>query len=90
MHFRETPQAIKVGMEVDPSNQMLLFQASKSPTINSFLVTYKLLPILRDILWQPWHGGGEVGLAEENRWREVREAEGVGVYNRIRTESAGL
>lgn len=73
------------------SNQMLLFQASKSPIINNLLVTLQAasnaaLFSLEAVAWRV-RGGGWWRMAGSG---EVREAESVGAYNRISVESVRL
>lgn len=73
------------------SNQMLLFQASKSPIINNLLVTLQAasnaaLFSLEAVAWRV-RGGGWWRMAGSG---EVREAESIGAYNRISVESMRL
>lgn len=59
-----------MGMEAGIANQMLLFQVSKSPTINNnLLVTYTLPPALLVFSLKDWWkmAGGDVWEAEDVR-----------------------
>lgn len=66
-----------MGMDMSTSNQMLLFQGSKSPIINNnFLVIYSLPQVLLILAlkdWRPWWK-----MAHDDVW----EVEDVGDYNR--------